>query len=262
MFKKVSFLLMVLSLAFGMLFTATPVQAEVECTGTGYNRDGINLTAAYINPPKLEGTEIDATGCNIGVYFDTNVGSAVLDNVEIYGANYFGVMVNGSAGPVEVNIKNSSIHHIGEDPFGEDPFNGAQHGVAVYYAGLDGNAVTGTVEGNEVYAYQKGGIAVNGATTDVTVKDNVVTGLGPVDFIAQNGIQFGWEAKGKITGNTVSGNNYTIGCTGNGIGSCTWISAGILLYDPDPDVWRSGASLKATNDLFDNQIDLYIYYVH
>jgi hypothetical protein len=252
MFKKVSFYLVIAVFLAGLLFVATPTRAEVVCTPTGYVRDGINLTAAYINPVGLTG-EIDATGCHIGVYFDTDVVSAKLDGVEIYGANYFGVVVNGSAGSVHVDITNSSIHNIGEDPF-----NGAQHGIAIYYAGLDGYAVTGTVKSNDVYAYQKGGITVNGASADVTVRDNVVTGLGPVDFIAQNGIQFGWEARGEIFGNTVSGNEYTV-CTGKGLASCAWISAGILLYDPDPTVWR-GASLKTVNDLFDNQVDFYIYY--
>lgn len=253
MTKKLFFSLVVFAMAFGLAFATIPARAEVVCTETGYYRDSINLTAAYINPVNLTGI-IDATGCNIGVYFDT---AGALDDVEIFGANYFGVIVNGAYRDVIVDITNSSIHNIGEVPF-----NGAQHGVAIYYAGLDSYTVTGTVAGNDVYAYQKGGITVNGDAANVTVRDNVVTGLGPVDFIAQNGIQFGWEAQGQITGNTVSGNNYSIGCTGNGINSCTWISAGILLYDPDPTVWRSGASLKALNDLYDNQIDVYIYYIH
>jgi len=256
MFKKVWFSLIVIALGASLAFSATPAKAE-GCTATGYIRDGIDLTAVYINPSRLYDTVIDAKGCNIGVYFDTNVEAGVLENVEIFGANYFGVVVNGSTGPVDVNIKNSSIHNIGEVPF-----NGAQHGVAIYYAALDGYTVTGTVQDTTVYAYQKGGIAINGADANVTVRDNVIAGLGPVEFIAQNGIQFGWEAQGKITGNTVSDNNYSVGCTGNGIGSCTWISAGILLYDPDPTTWRGGAALKSTNDLFDNQIDVYIYYVH
>jgi hypothetical protein len=252
MFKKVWFSLIVIALAASLVFAATPAKAEVECKATGYTRDGIDLTAVYINSISLT-SPVDATGCNIGVYYDHNYeGTAELQNIEIYGANYFGVLVNGDAGNVAVNIKNSSIHNIGEVPF-----NGAQHGVAVYYMAMNEFSATGVIDGSTIYHYQKNGITVNGPGANVTVTDNVVTGEGRIDYIAQNGIQFGWEAMGHIAGNEVSGNYYD-NCVGPGKSTCEWVAAGILIYDVNPLLFR-GIALNASNDLYDNQYNILIY---
>jgi parallel beta-helix repeat protein len=56
--------------------------------------------------------------------------------------------------------------------------------------------------------YQKGGITVNGSVS-ATITNNAVTGQGPVNYIAQNGIQVGYGAKATVSGNTVTGNAYT-----------------------------------------------------
>lgn len=165
------------------------------CTPTGFYRDNMNLTAAQIGGT-VTGT-LDATGCNIGAYFDASHPGSV-QNAEIFGANYFGVVANGG----NVDVTDSSIHDIGESPL-----NGDQHGVGVYYA--YGAAATGTVSGTDIRNYQKGGIVANGLGTDVAIRDNVVTGQGPVAYIAQNGIQVGYGATASVTGNTVTGNSYT-----------------------------------------------------
>jgi parallel beta-helix repeat protein len=70
-------------------------------------------------------------------------------------------------------------------------------------------ATTGTISGNSILRYQKGGIVANCAGTNVTTSNNVVTGEGPVNYIAQNGIQLGYGVKATVTGNTVSDNAYT-----------------------------------------------------
>ncbi len=186
--------------------------ATVTCTQTGLMRDQINLTAAQIGG-NVTGT-LDASGantvdgipCNIGVYFDAANPGTVSAGADISGANYYGVVVNHTA----VNLTNSAVHNIGEVPF-----NGTQHGNAVLYI----NGATGTVHGNTVSHYQKNGISVSGKaangvdpgtlTTTVSVTNNTVTGEGPVNYIAQNGIQMGYGAKGAVTGNIVTGNAYT-----------------------------------------------------
>ena len=194
--------------AFGTAHAAT-------CTPTGFMRDSINLTAAQIGG-NVNGT-LNATGCNIGVYYDkTHTGN--VHHANIYGANYFGVLVDGGQGKVDVNIQQSSIHNIGETPF-----NGTQHGNAIYYySDSSSGKVTGKVTQNHVYQYQKGGIIINGQKTDVSVSQNTVNGLGPVDFIAQNGIQISRGASGTVSQNTVTDNSYT--------GDTPYVSAGILIY--------------------------------
>ncbi len=178
------------------------------CTLTGFYRDGINLTAAQIGG-NVTGT-LDATGCDIGVYYGPNSNNTV-SNAEIFGARYFGV-VNRKG---QVDVTNSYIHNTGNTPF-----DGTQHGVDIYYASVDtGSATaqpacevgstTGTIDSNKVSAYQKGGIVVNCSGVNVTVTNNTVTGLGPVNFIAQNGIQVSRGAGGVVSDNTISDNFYT-----------------------------------------------------
>ncbi|MGH7239518.1 MAG: hypothetical protein ACREHG_05570, partial [Candidatus Saccharimonadales bacterium] len=169
---------------------------------TGFFRDGINMTAAKINPRGNVSGDVSATGCNIGVYYDNGSGS--VNGANIHGSNYFGVLVNGDVNSVTVNVENSSIHNIGETPL-----NGDQHGVAVYYRAFGSGTASGKISNNNISVYQKGGIVVNGAGTTTDVRDNTVTGQGPVNYIAQNGIQVGYGAVAQVMGNTVTGNSYT-----------------------------------------------------
>ena len=183
---------------FFVASTVTSVTAAT-CTPTGFFRDGINMTAAQIGGD-VTGS-LDATGCNVGVYYDNN-NSGNVTGAEIFGANYFGVLVNGDVGTVSVNVTDSSVHNIGETPL-----NGSQHGTAVYYRAFGGSA-SGTISGNSVAHYQKNGITING-NVSAMIADNTVTGEGAVDYIAQNGIQVGYGAQATVTENTVTGNAYT-----------------------------------------------------
>lgn len=178
------------------------IASAATCTPTGFFRDGINMTAAMINPTGTVSGDVDATGCNIAVFYDN--GRGAVSKANIHGSNYFGVAVDGDNADVTVKIANSNIHDIGEVPF-----NGTQHGVGIYYRGFGTGTATGKITGNTVSAYQKGGIVVNGAGSSANVSDNVVTGLGRVDFIAGNGIQVGFGASAQVMRNTVTGNAYT-----------------------------------------------------
>lgn len=189
--------------------------AEAACTPTGFVRDGINLTAALINPPDTVSGVINASGCHIGVYYGPGAAGEIRE-ADIWGANYFGVVVNGASGTTLVDIADSEIHDIGETSF-----NGAQHGVGIYYAAFTASgSAGGKVSGNRVYRYQKGGIVANGEGVNVIISDNQVTGLGAVPFIAQNGIQVGFGANASVMRNEVTDNSYT----GPG-----WVSGGILV---------------------------------
>ncbi|MBZ5703037.1 MAG: right-handed parallel beta-helix repeat-containing protein [Acidobacteriia bacterium] len=185
------------------LFLIPVVCTATVCTPTGFFRDGINMTAVLINPASPVTGPVDAAGCNVGVYFDN--GKGAVQNAEIYGANFFGVLVNGDVNSVSVDVTGSSIHDIGDSPLG-----GAQHGVAIYYRAyfLAGNA-SGTISGNTISNYQKGGIVANGQGTSALITDNIVIGQGHISYIAQNGIQIGFGANASVMRNTVSGNSYT-----------------------------------------------------
>jgi parallel beta-helix repeat protein len=209
--RAVTLALPVCTLAFGAV--AFGHVANAACTATGFIRDGNDLTAAPINPSKKVSGDVTAAGCNIGIYFGRGSRGQV-DGANIHDANYFGIVNNGG----DVKIQNSNISDIGEKPI-----NGAQHGVGIYF--VFGSASKGNIQNNMVSRYQKGGIVVNGSASNVNVQQNTVIGLGPVNFIAQNGIQVGYGAKAQVQNNLVSGNAYT--------GAGQTASAGVLVVGGD-----------------------------
>jgi len=227
---------LVVAVPAGLSMTTTAGAAT--CTATGFVRDGINLTAAQIGST-VSGT-LDATGCDIGVYF-AKPGS-VTPGAQIFGARYFGVVNDGTS----VTVAGASIHDIGNTPF-----DGTQHGVGIYFT--DGGS--GVIDGNKVWAYQKGGIVVtlpptwNGPATTATVTNNTVSGLGPVVFIAQNGIQVSRGAVAAVRGNSISNNFYTgevgVGPNPGGQNPEGWeyFSTGLLLFE-------AGAGTKTADNQF------------
>jgi hypothetical protein len=217
-----------------MTVVLVPRTSAAACTPTGFIRDAIDLTAAAINPTTVT-SPLDATGCDIGVYFDHNVagGSATLTSVDVRGARYFGVVANGDAGSFAVHINNNLVHHIGNVPF-----DGSQHGVGIYVRAFFNFNITGEVNGNLVFAYQKGGIVATGRGTKIAqLSNNRVQGLGHVSFIAQNGIQISYGAMpypSQVLSNTVTGNSY-IGFPGDGSASGGILVVGGPYYGLCPD---------------------------
>ena len=220
--------------------------AAAACVPTPY----AGLTAVVVNPAQPVEGEVDATGCNIGVYFDA--GSGVVSNAEIHGATHFGVLVNAATSDVHVDVLDSDVHDIGNVPF-----DGVQIGVGIHYRAYFANSATGRIGGNDVRRYQKSGIVVNGHGTNVTVRDNVVEGLGPVGFIAQNGIQVGWGATAQVSRNFVADNSYT--------GTST-VSSGIVVvggpcYGLCPDGNPCEYTLRTkvmNNTVVDNDIGVFL----
>ena len=224
------------------------------CTPTGFFRDDVNMTAALINPPGTVSGTVDATGCNIAVYYSAGASGAVT-NADVFGSTYFGVVVNGDAGTVNVDILTSSIHDIGEAPH-----NGSQHGVAIYYRGFfDVSAITGRIAGNTISGYQKGGIVTNGIGVQVTVTGNTVTGDGHVVFIAQNGIQIGYGASASVMRNTVSGNSYVGDILGTASGGIIVVGGAGYGTCPDGNGCPYTVNTKVNdNVLSNNDVGVYL----
>src|SRR5712672_673056 len=97
--------------------------ADAACTPTGFIRDGMNLTAKVIADGDISGQTINATGCNIGIYYGPGT-SGTVEGSDVYGANYFGIVATGEDGDVDlgqclghlgttsVDVTNSHIHNI------------------------------------------------------------------------------------------------------------------------------------------------------
>ena len=151
-----------LATLFAVALPATAAAAAV-CTPTGFVRDGIDLTAAKINPPGTVTGDVDATGCNIGIYYGPGK-TGTVSTATVHGANYFGVVNNGG----HVDVKRSSIHDIGESPL-----NGSQHGIGIAFV-QDTLGSHGDITDNRVWLYQKGGIVVRGLGNKAKKKPDAI----------------------------------------------------------------------------------------
>ena len=232
---------LIVAVLFGVAHINTAKASNVTCTATGFYRDGINLTAATI--VTTSGTTItgpvNAASCNIGIYYGPGL-TGTVNSAQVFGANYYGIVNNGS----NVVISHSQIHDIGENPL-----NGDQHGVGIYFA--YGATSSGKITNDLIWNYQKGGIVVNGTKGTVPVSYNTVIGQGPVNYIAQNGIQIGYGAKATVTNNIVTGNSYT----GSGQAS----SGGILVVGGSCYAGPLTIGTKITgNTVIGNDVGVYL----
>jgi parallel beta-helix repeat protein len=118
----------------------------------------------------------------------------------------FGIYVRAGAA---VNIHDNVIKDIRDAPL-----SGAQIGIAIEVgkspdtAPVVSQTGTATITSNQIYGYQKTGIAVENAGSSAVITGNTITGAGPITTTAQNGIQIRRGATGTVQTNTVTGNAY------------------------------------------------------
>jgi hypothetical protein len=156
------------------------------------------------------------------------------DQGNAYADGFIGVAFNNAGG---------TIDHVTVTGIRNNPFNGVQNGVAIRANNADAAPRTLNVTNNTVSLYQKNGMTLSGSGLTLSVTGNTVTGAGITPAIAQNGIEVTGGATGDISGNTVSGNEYS----GTGSGS-DWItqtqSTGILMLG-------AGAGATLSNNIVD-----------
>jgi parallel beta-helix repeat protein len=112
-------------------------------------------------------------------------------------------------------------------------FVGCQPGAdgGVYVANDDGATHTVTMSRLAVSSYDKDGITCADVGTVCTITGSRVTGDGPTDLTAQNGIEVD-EASASISATTVSGNTYE-SPDYTGPGATYYSASGILAYEAD-----------------------------
>jgi len=202
----------------------------------GFTLDGAGHTITAVDP---------AGGHFLGAVLRNEGASANVTNVTVTASGLAnvcdpadpdtrlrGILLQGAGG----SITNNTVSGVREG------LSGCQEGnaIEVRNAPFDntGTDVIVTISGNTVSDYQKNGITANGSVA-ATITGNVVTGDGPITYIAQNGIQVGFGATAVVKSNTVSGNNYT---------PSDAVACGLLLYQAD------GVKSSA-NNLFSNERD-------
>jgi hypothetical protein len=196
----------------------------------GYTLNGNGHTITAIDPV--------GGGVFIGDAIVQNAGAAMnVKNLKIEGgvpnncvAVFNGVAFINAGG----SIKHVTLTNIGR-------VTGCQSGRAIFVKNTDPARKSVAIEGNTVTSYNKNGIDVRN-NVDATIVGNTVTGVGPIDFIAQNGIVvLGSEAKAQVSGNKVSGNDYT---------PAGVEATGILAYD------GATVTIDKKNTLFGNEVNI------
>ena len=104
--------------------------------------------------------------------------------------------------------------------------------------GLNSNV---TILGSMVDDYGKNGITANEPGTFVTVSNNTVTGRGPLiaGDAAQNGAQIGFGARGLVSGNSISLNDYV---------PEDFVACGVLFFEGGGGVGRAKNNMFAGNE--------------
>jgi parallel beta-helix repeat protein len=155
------------------------------------------------------------------------------------GPDLVGILYQNSSGKIAHNaVRNTKLGVS---------LNGCQSGNAIVVQSLGGGTSKVRIDDNSVHDYQKNGITGNESGTEVTITNNVVTGLGPTTGAAQNGIQIGYGAKGGIRRNTVTDNVWSP-CVS--LIACAFNATGILIFQSD-DV------RVENNSVATNQIGIY-----
>jgi len=181
---------------------------------TGKTLDGNHHSITAVDPTggPFQGAVVENAGTSASVT-NLNVTASLTNGC---GSSLAGIRMDGATGAVTDN----TVSGIQRATNGQ----GCQQGNAIEVLNTDAPGTPQvTVSDNIVSSYQKTGVLVKGPVSAV-VTGNTITGYGPVDFIAQNGIQVSAGATAQVTGNTISDNFYA---------PKAWVSCGLLLYQAD-----------------------------
>lgn len=189
------------------------------------------------------------------IFFVDGAQNVKIEGFEISGpftalTDFAGIQVSNGG---SAKIKDNLITKIRNEPL-----SGTQEGIGilVFQPNQPGTA-RAVIEDNVINDYQKGGIVVSvglglvdiddivaGAKAHAEIEDNVITGAGFTDVIAQNGIQISDKATAEIEDNKISGNFFDDPDAAG--------SAGILVTD------FAGPTEISKNRVFDNQIGIWV----
>lgn len=213
------------------------------CPGTYHEQVVINkqltleghlyvLSDAVLIVPPATGLVQNATDVDTGlpiaaqILVQNTAGPVSISNLTVDGSGNMVATCGLDLQGILFQNASGTVDHVGvRNQVPLSGYGGCQIGESIFVQTASGQTSTVTVENSSVHNYNKNGITGNDTGTTLTVTGNYVQGAGvvPDGGAAQNGIQLGFGATGKITSNTVIDNIYgdpTVAA-----------SADILLYD-------------------------------
>jgi len=136
--------------------------------------------------------------------------------------NLMGIIYQNSSGSIKRSwVRNTLL---------STNLNGCQSGNGIFVQSGNSGKSSVLIAENRVDGYQKNGITANEVGTVVDIAKNVVVGIGPTTGAAQNGIQMGYGAQGKIGQNFISSNIWSPCASPD---NCAYFSTGILIEQSD-----------------------------
>jgi parallel beta-helix repeat protein len=148
-----------------------------------------------------------------------------------------GVLIDAGGSAIVQNNHITNIQNIASF--------GVQRGIGVTVGGDGaGSGSQSVIARNVIDAYQKGGVVVDGAGYGAVVDRNTITGIGPNDVIAQNGVQVSDGATAVVTRNDISKNVYTNTAVPD-------TATGVLLFE-------AGAAIVDRNDIRSSDVGIYV----
>lgn len=184
------------SVGEGMYMEQLVVDGKVlEIVGAGFKKTIIQSPACL----DVTFTEEKNYRCVVGVINNANV---ALRNVTIDGRG----MGNENSGFVGLGIRNAkgTLQYCKVENVCDTPMSDEAHGVGIYAFNDDGKDRSVEIMNCTVKGYQKCGIAFNGPNTVGLASSCNVLGAGPIEAIAQNGVQIAFNASGVVDGCTIN----------------------------------------------------------
>jgi hypothetical protein len=160
---------------------------------------------------------------------------------ETCNGSLYGILVAGGA-----TLKATNVTIEGAGAF---PINGCQGGVGIQ-VGMHWTTPVqvghATLKGVTIENYQKNGITIEGNGSTANIGTTTVTGAGPTDQIAQNGIQVSDEGVAKIKASKISGNECDhAGCGSEGFSQTQ--STGLLFFGAAPGSNVSSSTISGND---------------
>jgi len=156
------------------------------------------------------------------------------------GPRLIGILYQDASGSIEHN----AVRHVRLS----SNLPGCQSGNAIEVESSTSGQSAVSITDNSVDGYQKNGITANEPGSNVSITENAVSGLGPTTGAAQNGIQIGFGAHGRVTNNAVADNVYSP-C--DSVTNCSANATGILIY-------QSNGVRVERNSVASSQVGIFI----
>lgn len=188
--------------------TARSIASVTSCTPVVTTAHG-PMTAKLVPTKPVSHADVNASGCDIGIYLGPASNGQSIDLATVHDANQYGIYADQAQ---NVTIDDAAVWAIGNhDASGHFAPNGVQTGIGLYFSGA-----SGSVDHTALFLYQKNGTAFNCLwnadfsvcvkPSHVSVQNSSATGLGTVNYIAQNGFQY-WDSTAPLFAHNISSNN-------------------------------------------------------